>query len=525
MAEHAQSSNRFIVVGSLNIDYCEDEDKATGTHVLTGKPLIGGKAANYAYQLSRLGASPIVFGRVGRDEHGDMIQRALSDLPRCVAEFVRSSDRRGTGVTVYSCSPVVRYWHIPGANADEELAIEISRDRNHWTDDPLACLCELECGPAEPDKHIFNVRNAFYNRRSGSTTMNVLDASFPAFSLSADIFNKTDVLIVRPHDVHSLFKDDKDAADMCSKLLNNRDYAHDIAVTLLKSYPGLGCVVFGYGFDGCAYTKCVGQRFHATRLPGYIEGPYPNSAHAAFAATLTYYLAKSWRRWLSDNPKSTFRRYLEGTADLDQCCQYGNIAYSLAASEPGASESMPTLSGIEQHADLFHRATRTMMSIDIYLSTKLQMDQATAEWRRFKAQVQSIVVPIVEVHGGRHSWSGDGFWTVFDSATNAVYAGLKVRDAMQDSHIEVRIGINSGDVVVGPDGFAQGLPASLAKRVESGAKLNRVTLSATTRALLNPRDFEFGDSSEIHPDASHPGEQPIAVCEVVRRIERHTYQD
>ena len=69
--------NDVLVIGSLNMDYVVNVDKAPlpGETILTNSYTLvpGGKGANQAYTLGALGASVGMIGAVGYDETGEML--------------------------------------------------------------------------------------------------------------------------------------------------------------------------------------------------------------------------------------------------------------------------------------------------------------------------------------------------------------------------------------------------------------------------------------------------------------------
>ena len=79
--------------------------------------------------------------------------------------------------------------------------------------------------------------------------------------------------------------------------------------------------------------------------------------------------------------------------------------------------------------------------------------------------------------------TGDGFLTVFDSATRAVRCGLAMVDAAHAAGVDIRVGIHTGEVeFVG--GNTRGVAVHAAARVLAQAPTDGVLVSSTTRDLL-----------------------------------------
>jgi GTP cyclohydrolase II len=70
--------HRVLVVGDLNVDYVLPQGAIQGGGIADkGEPLVGGTAFNSACAFKEHGFQAIVFGKVGRDKHADMIKAEL----------------------------------------------------------------------------------------------------------------------------------------------------------------------------------------------------------------------------------------------------------------------------------------------------------------------------------------------------------------------------------------------------------------------------------------------------------------
>ncbi|MBB3229223.1 ribokinase [Halomonas stenophila] len=189
-ALHNHLTAEVVVVGSLNMDLVVRTPRHPQPgETLTGHGLAttaGGKGANQAVALARLGASTAMIGCVGDDAHGHALLAGL-DQEGIQRQGVRVSPTAETGVAMIQVDDASqnRIVVIPGSNA--ELA---PADVGRW--DALLgraklLVCQLEV-PLE------TVRYALGRARArGCTTL--LNAA-PAMTLPQDVLALVDWLVV-----------------------------------------------------------------------------------------------------------------------------------------------------------------------------------------------------------------------------------------------------------------------------------------------------------------------------------------
>src|SRR6202165_5761150 len=152
---------------------------------------------------------------------------------------------------------------------------------------------------------------------------------------------------------------------------------------------------------------------------------------------------------------------------------------------------------------------------------------------RLKALRAELLDPTIAEHHGRIvKTTGDGLLVEFASVVDAVRCAVAVQQAMPernagvgaDSRIELRIGINLGDVIVeGDDLYGDGV--NIAARIKALADAGGVFVSNTVHDQVRDRlPFVFEDLGEqqvkniarpvrvyrvrvtlTHPDANAPG--------------------
>ena len=116
-----------------------------------------------------------------------------------------------------------------------------------------------------------------------------------------------------------------------------------------------------------------------------------------------------------------------------------------------------------------------------------------AAWRELLARHDRQVRDILDRFRGREvNTTGDGFLAVFDGAGRAIRAAVAIRDGTRALGLEIRAGINTGEVeLVGDD--VRGIVVHEASRLASGAAPGQIIVSATTRQLAAGTEFAFDD--------------------------------
>ncbi len=153
-------------------------------------------------------------------------------------------------------------------------------------------------------------------------------------------------------------------------------------------------------------------------------------------------------------------------------------------------------------------ATRRLAAIlaaDVAGYSRLMGADEEGTLERLKALRRELVDPkIAEHHGRIVKTTGDGMLVEFASVVDAVRCAVEVQQAMAerntgvaaDSRIELRIGINLGDVIVeGDDLYGDGV--NIAARIEALADAGGVFVSNTVHDQVRDRlPFVFEDLGE-----------------------------
>jgi len=153
-------------------------------------------------------------------------------------------------------------------------------------------------------------------------------------------------------------------------------------------------------------------------------------------------------------------------------------------------------------------ATRRLTAIlaaDVAGYSRLMGADEEGTHERLKALRRELVDPkIAEHHGRLVKTTGDGMLVEFPSVVDAVRCAVEVQQAMAernsgvdaDNRIELRIGINLGDVIVEPDDI-YGDGVNIAARIEALADPGGVLVSNTVYDQVRDRlPFVFEDLGE-----------------------------
>src|SRR5687768_3204234 len=151
------------------------------------------------------------------------------------------------------------------------------------------------------------------------------------------------------------------------------------------------------------------------------------------------------------------------------------------------------------------RLLTTVMFTDIVGSTSLAAELGDRRWRQLVARHHAIVRGALRRHGGRElDTAGDGFFATFEQPGRAISCGVELTRSLTSLGIEIRAGINMGEVeVMGPK--VGGIAVHVGSRVMSMAEPGEVWVSGTVRDLMAGSDVRFEDRG-VHELKGVPGE-------------------
>src|SRR5271155_5803639 len=183
--------------------------------------------------------------------------------------------------------------------------------------------------------------------------------------------------------------------------------------------------------------------------------------------------------------------------------------------------------------DRVERRLAAILAADVAGYSRLMGADEEGTLAALKAIRRELLDPkIAEHHGRIVKTTGDGLLVEFASVVDAVRCAVEVQEAMpgrntgigSDNRIELRIGINLGDVIVeGDDLYGDGV--NIAARIEALADPGGVFVSNTVHDHVRDRlPFAFEDLGEqqvknitrpvrvyrVRPESPHPTPPPRA---------------
>jgi ribokinase len=298
--------NRFCVLGSMNMDlvtrvarFPRPGETLTGTSF---QIFPGGKGANQAVALARLGAKVSLVAARGRDVLGDQYEQVLvrEDIDKDSVAVVAGVST-GTATIVVDADGENFVLIVPGANAS--VTPEFVEDRLATLKDASTLLLQLEI-PLESV-----TRGAQLAKQAGARV--ILDPA-PARDLPEALLREVDILTPNETEAQQLTGiDTKDETGI-----------RRAAETLLER--GVGCVVVKAGGRGA--FVCGPEGF--THVPGFaVHAVDTVAAGDSFNAGLAYALAEGF--------------------EMIDAVRFANAVAGLSTTKEGAQSAMPSLAETE----------------------------------------------------------------------------------------------------------------------------------------------------------------------------------
>ena len=293
----------IVVVGSLNTDLVQNVDRLPrpGETLVGGtlETFSGGKGANQAYTVGRMGGHVSMSGQSGRDSLASPLMESLQAAGGNT-ELVGVSDRP-TGAAVILVLPDGENLIVisPGANAS--TTPELVTERLKILKEGSCLLVQLEI-PIESVKASLTVAKA-----CGATT--ILDPA-PARPLTSELLCRVDFLTPNETETMTLLGE----SDL------SMDYETESALTARRLLAlGPKTVVLKLGSRGCV----IATERDCHRVPGFKVNAVDTTAagdvfNGAFATSLA-----------------------EGNT-ASQAARFANAAAALSVTRPGAQNSVPS---------------------------------------------------------------------------------------------------------------------------------------------------------------------------------------
>lgn len=295
----------ITVLGSINVDLVATVDEIPKVgETLTGKALnryFGGKGANQAVALAKLGTETVFLGKVGDDDFGTAVLASMAADGVTVDHIERCGEPTGTAIICVDASAHNNIVVIPGANGQvDEAYVERSRATIGACD---ILLAQHET-PMESTELAFSIAKGL-----GKTT--VLNPA-PAHEISDSLLSLIDILVPNEHELSRI-----------SGMPTERDdEVVDAANTLLDR--GLSAVVVTLGSRGAMLVDRSGSRL----FPGHkVKVADTTAAGDSFIGGFVCEYARS--------------------GDMAAAITLGQAVAALSVQKHGAQSSLPTRAEVD----------------------------------------------------------------------------------------------------------------------------------------------------------------------------------
>ena len=297
---------RAVVVGSLNLDYSIGLERmpkpgqTVSADSLRLSP--GGKGANQAYALGKLGCKTAMIGAVGKDDAGRMLTGNLRSVGVDVSGIRESDTPTGQAFITVERTGENAIIILAGANGEVSPA-DVDRGRK-LIEDADCLVMQLEV-PVETVLYAARLAKSL-----GKTV--VLDPAPAVSGLPEELFALADFVKPNETELAVLTGMPTDTATQCE------------AAAKLLLQKGAGTVLVSLGSKG---VLAVGKGNESILVPA-VESEVVDTTAAGDCFTAAFVSAYD--------------------GDLKKALLYANTAASIAVSRPGAQASIPSAEEVRE---------------------------------------------------------------------------------------------------------------------------------------------------------------------------------
>jgi adenylate cyclase len=164
------------------------------------------------------------------------------------------------------------------------------------------------------------------------------------------------------------------------------------------------------------------------------------------------------------------------------------------------------------------RRLAAILAADVVGFSALMGKDEEGTHRQVKALEREVIRPSVEQHHGRMvKTTGDGFLVEFGSPVEAVRAALSIQKKLANGPLQLRMGINLGDVIIEQDGDVYGDGVNVAARLEALCDPGGVLVSGKVFDEVEGKvEVEFENRGEQQVKNIARPVRVYAVAETVR---------
>jgi ribokinase len=295
---------KIAVIGSINIDYVakvEDFPAGGETVLSTGFNIIpGGKGANQAYALGRMGADVVMLGAVGRDENGKTALDSLRSAGVDVSHVHESTEPTGLAMITVSANGENSIVVVQGAN--EDVTFDYVKSKRDILKRCDIIVFQLEI-PLETV-----LQYAKMLREMGKVIM--LDPAPAPETPPRELISLVDYIKPNESELAKLTGADADTMDLdeaCDKLLD----------------MGAGCVLASLGPAGVMLKQREQKNLAGSIIPAEkVKAVDTTAAGDSFTAAVAYGLSRG--------------------LTIKDAVIFANKVAALVVQRPGAQSSIPT---------------------------------------------------------------------------------------------------------------------------------------------------------------------------------------
>jgi class 3 adenylate cyclase len=154
------------------------------------------------------------------------------------------------------------------------------------------------------------------------------------------------------------------------------------------------------------------------------------------------------------------------------------------------------VTGSRSQAAVEERVLATVLFVDVVDSTRYASELGDRSWQAALSRFEEAVREALAVYEGTLSdTAGDGVLATFDGPARAIRCGVRIRDAVWRSGLDVRAGLHAGEVVRHGAGIA-GLAVHIGARVSAVASPGEVLVTRTVRDLVAGSGISFEERGE-----------------------------
>lgn len=299
-------TNHVAVCGSLNMDLvCTAPRIPKPGETILGYEFItkeGGKGANQAVALGRLGLPTLMIGCVGSDAFGEALLRSLKNSGVDTSMIKKLDGATGTAHITVEDSGENNIVVIPSANA--RVSVSMVREAEKALDGAFAAIAQLEI-PMDAVMEFMRLSKA-------RETMCVLNpAPMPREGLSPDLLSLLDLITPNETELFQL-----------TGVEPNDEASFGVAARILHE-KGVGRVICTVGASGAYYSDGVTiLHQNAMRVKAVDTTCAGDSFTAAFVAKL------------------------RDGAPIEETLEFATRAAAITVTKLGAQESLPTREAI-----------------------------------------------------------------------------------------------------------------------------------------------------------------------------------